>query len=94
MIKRYSIAEARDKPTSLIHVVEGGGTVELTRRGKPVAVVMALTEYQRLTGKRRRFGEAYQDFLRRNPDFVDNAVEPQEWLRDVRDPSPGKDFSW
>jgi prevent-host-death family protein len=93
-MKRFSIAEARDNFTSLVHVAEGGVTVELTRRGKAVAVVMALTEYERLTGKRRRFSEAYQDFRRRNPDFVDNAVEPEEWLRDVRDPSPGKDFSW
>jgi len=94
MTKRYSIAEARDNFTSLVHDAEAGVTVELTRRGKPIAVLLALTEYERLTGPRRRFSEAYQDFLRRNPDFVDDALEPQDWLRDVRDPSPGKDFSW
>jgi antitoxin Phd len=93
-MKRYSIAEARNNFTRLVHAAEEGATVELTRRGKPIAVLLALEEYERLAGGRRGFGEAYRDFLRRNPDFADNAVEPEDWLHKVRDASRGRDFAW
>jgi len=95
MVKRYSIAAARDNFTGLVHEAESGATVEVTRRGKPVAVLVAREEYQRLTGGRRGFREAYRDFLERHPASKDNTLEPEEWLveRD-RNPSPGRDFSW
>lgn len=32
MVKKYSIAEARDRFTSVVHEAETGTTVELTRR--------------------------------------------------------------
>jgi prevent-host-death family protein len=92
MVKKYSIAEARDNFTSLVHEAEAGATVELTRRGKPVAVLVAQGEYDRLTRGRPDFWEAYQDFLRQNP--AEDAIEPEEWLAGVRDPSPGREFSW
>jgi prevent-host-death family protein len=94
MVKKYSIAEARDNFTSVVHEAEAGTTVELTRRGKPVAILVAREEYERLHQGRRGFREAYEDFLRRNPDFTENAIEPETWLEGVRDPSPGRDFSW
>ena len=93
-MKRYSIAEARNRFTSLVHAAEAGAIVELTRRGKPIAVLLALKEYERLREGRRSFTEAYREFLRRNPDFAANAVEPEDWLHEVRDPSPGRDFTW
>jgi len=92
MVKRYSIAEARDHLTSLVHEAETGTTVELTRRGKPVAVLVARDEYERLTHERTDFWSAYQDFLRRYPGSSED--EPDEWLAGARDPSPGRDFSW
>ncbi|MEA2694097.1 MAG: hypothetical protein QOJ16_3484 [Acidobacteriota bacterium] len=94
MVKKYSIAEARDNFTNLVHEAEGGTTVELTRRGKPVAVLVAREEYDRLARGRSDFWEAYQGFLRRNPDFSEDAIEPEDWLRGVRDTSPGREFSW
>jgi prevent-host-death family protein len=93
-MKKCSIADARDQFTSLLREVEEGATVELTRRGKPIAVLLALPEYERLASGRRGFAAAYRDFLRRHPDFLANAVEPEDWLHDVRDSSPGRDFAW
>jgi antitoxin Phd len=93
-MKRYSIAEARNNFTSLVHAAEAGAAVELTRRGKPIAVLLALEEYERLSERRRGFAQLYRDFLRRNPEFADGGIEPEEWLHDVRDTSPGRDFSW
>jgi prevent-host-death family protein len=79
-MKRVSIAEARDNLTGLVHAAEAGVTIELTRRGKPIAVLLAVSEYERLSLGRRDFRTAYRDFLHRNPDLRDHAVEPEEWL--------------
>lgn len=38
-MKRYTVAEARAELTSLLNAVQSGEEVEITRRGKPVAVV-------------------------------------------------------
>ena len=63
MPKRYSIADARISLPAIVDQAEAGGRVELTRRGKPVAVVIALREFERLRGDRPRFGDAYKNFL-------------------------------
>jgi prevent-host-death family protein len=64
MTRRYSIAEARSNLPTIVDQAEAGQEIELTRRGKPVAVVVSLGEFARLRGERPRFGDAYQRFLR------------------------------
>jgi prevent-host-death family protein len=64
MSKRYSIAEARSNLPSIVDQAEAGQAIELTRRGKPVAVVLSLRELERLRGERARFGDAYRRFLK------------------------------
>jgi len=93
MVKRYSIAEAKDKLTSLVHEAEEGTTVELLRRGKPVAVVISLSGYERLKRGKRGFWAAYQDLLQ-EVDLGALGIEPQEIFAGVRDRSPGRDFEW
>ena len=63
MAKRYSIAEARSNLPAIVDHVEAGQEIELTRRGKAVAVVVSLRELARLRGDRVSFGDAYQRFL-------------------------------
>jgi prevent-host-death family protein len=63
MSRRYSIADARTSLPAIVDQAEAGERVELTRRGKPVAVVVSLREFERLRGDRSRFGEAYKKFL-------------------------------
>ncbi|PYR89288.1 MAG: hypothetical protein DMF84_25150 [Acidobacteria bacterium] len=41
--------------------VEAGERVELTRRDKPIPVVVSLREFERLRGDRLRFGDAYNN---------------------------------
>jgi prevent-host-death family protein len=67
MSRRYPIAEARANLPTLIDEVESGAAVELTRRGKSVAVLVSVTEYARLRGERTSFKDAYQQFLKRHP---------------------------
>ena len=63
MAKRYSIAEARSSLPTIVDQVETGQEIELTRRGKAVAVVVSLREFSRLRGERVSFGDAYRRFL-------------------------------
>jgi prevent-host-death family protein len=61
--RRYSIADARISLPAIVDQAEAGERVELTRRGKPVAVVVSLREFERLRGDRSRFRDAYKKFL-------------------------------
>jgi prevent-host-death family protein len=63
MPKRYSIADARSNLPSIIDAAEAGEEIELTRRGKPVAVIVSLRELEKLRSARTGFSEAYRRFL-------------------------------
>src|SRR6266513_46011 len=65
MTKQYSIAEARGHLPGIVHEVEHNGPVELTRRGKRVAVVLSIDEYERLTGNSDTFWDRLQAYRRR-----------------------------
>jgi prevent-host-death family protein len=47
-----SIAEARNRLTRLVQRAEAGETVRITRRGRPVAVLLSEREYGRLSAPR------------------------------------------
>ena len=65
MTQKYSVAEARSSLPAIIDQAEAGLNVELTRRGKPVAVVVSLRQFERLRSDRPRFGDVYRDFLKK-----------------------------
>jgi len=54
MERTFSIAEAKDRLPRLVHAAEAGVPVALTRRGKPVAVLISMAEYDRLKRKKRK----------------------------------------
>lgn len=75
MSKRFSLAEARARLPALLDEVEAGAEVEITRRGKAVAVVLSRTAYERLRSERPSFAEAYARYAGRfSPEDV--ALEP------------------
>lgn len=47
-VTEVSIAEARNRLTRLVQRAEAGETVRITRRGRPVAVLLSEREYGRL----------------------------------------------
>ncbi|MCP4697780.1 MAG: type II toxin-antitoxin system Phd/YefM family antitoxin [Gammaproteobacteria bacterium] len=59
---QYPIAEAKDPLSKLVYQVEKGETIELTRRGRPVAVVLSEVEYRRLLQPEKSFGKALREF--------------------------------
>lgn len=86
MEKQFTISEAKNKLTAIVHDVEKGPSVKLTRRGRPVAVLLSIAEYEALHGRR----PAFWDLL--------TALRAQAGERDVsdedftglRDPRPGR----
>jgi prevent-host-death family protein len=84
----YSIAEARANLPTLIDQVEAGMTIQLTRRGKGVAVMVSVNEYQRLRSKRTSFQDVYQKFLKKHS-LAEVGLEP-DFASKVRDRSAGR----
>jgi prevent-host-death family protein len=82
MTKTYTIANARAKLADIVDEVEAGADVELTRRGKKVAIVMSAARYARLRGKRVAFMTAYQTF-RAAHDLADPGLD-RSWARSLR----------
>mgnify|MGYP000916874249 CR=1 FL=1 len=93
MLKSYSIAEARNHLPEIVHNVEQETTIQLTRRGKPVAFLVSAQEYERLKKGRVDFWEAYLAFRTRYQlDEVD--IDVDNIFANVRDRSPGREVSW
>ena len=90
--RQYSIARARDNLPGIVHEVEKGRPIELTRRGKPVAVIVSIDDYERMTPKRLDFVAAVEEF-RRRVDLDASGVTGAEW-DGVRDTSPGREVNW
>ena len=91
MPRRYSIAEARSRLPSLIDEAESGIDVELTRRGRPVAVLVSRREFERLRGKRLHFSDAYRKFLERHS-LEEIGVE-DDFAGSTRDRTAGRKVS-
>ncbi|HVR31041.1 MAG TPA: type II toxin-antitoxin system Phd/YefM family antitoxin [Thermoanaerobaculia bacterium] len=88
MARDFSIAEARNRLPALVHAVEEGPPVRLTRRGKPVAVLVSLRDYERLGRRRPDLWQAIETF-RRETDLSDLDVD--EIFAGVRDRLPGRE---
>ena len=48
MPEKISIAQAKNNFIAIIHRVETGPAVQITRRGKPVAMLVSLKEFEGL----------------------------------------------
>ena len=88
MPKSYTVASARARLAEIVDEVEAGKEVELTRRGKKVAVVMSAARYARLRGDRVAFMTAYEPF-RETHDLESVGLEPG-WADTLRDRSAGR----
>jgi PHD/YefM family antitoxin component YafN of YafNO toxin-antitoxin module len=63
----------------------------LTRRGKPVAVLISVAEYERLSRGRPDLWSLLKAFRERNEL---EEIDVEEIFADVRDRSPGREVKW
>jgi prevent-host-death family protein len=92
MAHRVSIAHARDHLTGLIRDVERGKRVELTRRGRRVAVLVSADEYDRLHSSRPDPVAGLRAWREDLPEDF-SGFGPEE-VRALRDRTPGRDVRW
>ena len=88
----FSIAEARHDLAAVVHQLERQPRIQLTRRGKPVAVLLSLREYERLTVGTQDFWSTYAVFTA-NVDLPTLAIDPQLFT-EGRDRSIGREMNW
>jgi len=89
--RTYSIAEARDQLPSLVRDAEQGASVSLTRRGKPVAVLLSVAAHALLTAGLVDFLGGVLDFRARH-DLP--ALRLDEALEGTRDTTPPRELDW
>lgn len=75
VMKRYTVAEARAQLTSLLNAVRAGDEVEITRRGKPIAIV------------RRPEGSLGEAILRWRASASPSGFVGPRWADELRDRS-------
>ncbi|MGH8528949.1 MAG: type II toxin-antitoxin system Phd/YefM family antitoxin [Nevskiales bacterium] len=95
-MKESTIREAKSQLTSLIHEAEKGKAVRLTRRGKPVAVLVSDREYERMQTARQPRHD-FTHFLqgwRREMIAKGLPFVSREELATARDHTPAREFSF
>jgi len=87
MAKQFSISEAKNRLPALVYIIEHGPAVQFTRHGKPVAVLVSISQYRRLrrlTSRQKSFRAALNAFresidkstlLTSDDHFFDNRAE-------------------
>lgn len=88
-MQSYSIAQARDQFAAIVHAVERLSSVEVTRRGKPIAVIISVEEYEQLKTGRKSFWGGVVEW--RNSVEWENFEDDEDIFADVRDRSPGRE---
>lgn len=88
-----SIAEAKNCLPALIHQVETGEAVTITRRGKPVAVMMSVEAYERVQGTGGSWMDRLDAWRANLPEGVEGLTEAElDALRDREPYQPRVDF--
>ena len=97
MIPRYSVAQARDRFAEIVHSLETQPRVEVTRRGRTVAVMISVEAYEQIQAAAAAaaapdFWDNYQAF--RVAHDLDGLNIGPETFEGVRDRSSGREAAW
>lgn len=89
MERQFTIAEAKSRLPAIIHSVEEGPSVTLTRHGKPVAVLLSIREYDQLAKNKVGFWSAlikFRSILEKEDLRITDAD-----FEDLRDTATGRE---
>ncbi len=92
-MKTSTIAEAKNNLSRLIHQLEVGEPIHLTRYGKPVAVMMSENQYQKLSSPPKSLNSAILNWRSQLDEESDVGLTDSE-LNAIRKESAGREFSW
>ena len=88
---KVSVAEARQHFARLIKRAQQGKTIEITRRGEPVAVLLSASAYSAITGEHSSFIDAMSQVRERLG--VDELEIGDAEFEGLRGESPGREIS-
>lgn len=88
----FTIAQARTHFPGLIHDAEKGKPVEITRRGKPVAILVSVDAYRHWTSPRPGFWDVVSTF-RGRIEATKAGLAPKDF-QGIRENKPGREFEW
>ncbi len=94
-MKRVSVAEAKNHLPALIHEAEESGPVEIVRHAKPVAVIVAHDEFERMkreAGVTSSFARVLEWRKKYAKDL--DALDVEGALSGTRDQRPGRRVKW
>ena len=91
MSSRHSISDARQALPQLVREAEAGRPVELTRHGKPVAVLIGRNDYDRLVADTPSFRDSFGAFSG-TFDLQRLGIDPDELFGPARDRSGGREI--
>ena len=83
---KYAVSELKARLTQALREVEKGTTIEVTRHGKSVAVLIATDDYETLTAARTSFTLSV-NALRKSTGF---APLNEDDFDSLRDKDPGR----
>lgn len=89
MEAQYSIAEARNNLPEIVHSVEKGLPVTLTRHGRAVAVLLSVERYEKLSRGTEGYWEALESF--RDQMKKEDILISDADFEDLRDDSRGRE---
>ncbi len=89
MEKQYAIVDAKNKLPALIHSVETGQPIKLTRHGRPVAVLLSIEDYEKLSRKREGYWRALS-YLRSHMERERVLISSKDF-ENLRDNSSGRE---
>ena len=91
MAKRYSIVAARSNLPTMVDEAEAGLEIEITRRSKPVAILISPRHLDRLRREGPRFSDAYKRFL--STHSLEDLDLPTDFFTSAREKSAGRKVS-
>lgn len=92
MSEQYSIEEIPVNFNKIVQEVEQGDSIEVTRQGKQIAVIISAAEYEKLR-RSQGFGESLEQF-RQEYNVETAEINPDEIFAGVRDKSPLREASF
>lgn len=89
--KTMTMSEARASFAKVLTRAEQGEAVQVTRGGKPVAVIISMADYEQALSQHVLPSEAFRNFMETFDRRVLRGKDPWEATRDR---SVGREFRW
>lgn len=94
--RAWQVQEAKQQFSEMLRAVEREGPQTITRHGEPVAVVVDMDEYRRLTGEQTSFADHLLSFPKMDPPVdggpdVWDEIEAERKTQFARDIDFGSD---